>query len=149
MKITRKERHRARIEMIPLIDVVFLLLVAFVFFAMSMTVQRGIPVDLPASSAARVEGGHFSEVAVERGGTIFLDGEEVDIQILRVRLALLHRESPGTKVVVSGDREAPYESIVSVIDAVKAAGISRLSLRTKHAGEGPEMVRGSAVQDSQ
>jgi len=149
MKITRKERHRARIEMIPLIDVVFLLLVAFIFFAMSMTVQRGIPVDLPASSAARVEGGDLSEISVERGGATFLDGEKVDMQILRVRLALLHRKSPETQVVVSGDREAPYESIVSVIDAVKDAGISRLSLRTKRAGEGPGMIPERVVRDRQ
>jgi len=47
------------------------------------------------------------------------------------RLVLLHRKSPGIKIVISGDREASYKSVVSVIDVVKRAGISGLSLKTK------------------
>jgi len=131
MKIARRERKKARIEMIPLIDVVFLLLVAFIFFAMSMTVYRGIPVDLPVSSASLVGDEDFSEITVERGGVIYFNGEEVDFRNLRLRLARLHRESPEIKIFVADHREAPYESIIEVIDAVKGAGIDGLSLRTK------------------
>ncbi|TFG91185.1 MAG: biopolymer transporter ExbD [Syntrophobacterales bacterium] len=131
MKISRRQMNKARIEMIPLIDVVFLLLVAFIFFAMSMTINRGIPVDLPVSSAAQVEDKDVSEITIEKGGTVFFDREEIDTRSLHSRLALLHRESPGTRIIVSGDREASYESIMSVIDAVKRAGISGLSLKTE------------------
>ena len=115
MKIARRERKKARIEMIPLIDVVFLLLVVFLFFAMSMTVYRGIPVDLPVSAADRVKDGTISEISVEKNGTVYCDGEEVDIPVLRERLVLLRRESPHVRIIVSGDREAPYESILSLI----------------------------------
>jgi len=131
MKISRKHTGKARIEMIPLIDVVFLLLVAFIFFAMSMTINRGIPVNLPVSSAAQVKEKDCAEIAIKQNGEIFFNSEKMNVQTLISRLAFLHRESPGTEIIISGDRKASYESVVSVIDAVKEAGISGLSLKTE------------------
>ena len=131
MKISRKHTDKARIEMIPLIDVVFLLLVTFIFFAMSMTINRGIQVNLPVSSAAQVKEKDCAEIAIKKNGGIFFNREEMNAQTLLSRLVLLHRESPGTKIIISGDREASYESVVSVIDTVKKAGISGLSLKTE------------------
>lgn len=146
MKLSRRQIKKTRIEMIPLIDVVFLLLVTFIFFAMSMTVNRGIPVDLPVSSAAQREDTDISEIAITKGGALFLDGEEVDARSLHARLSLLHRESPGTRIVVSGDRDASYESIISVIDAVKMSGISGLSLKTEFGGQGGRPLPENGVQ---
>jgi len=131
MKISRKHTGKARIEMIPLIDVVFLLLVAFIFFAMSMTINRGIPVNLPVSSAAQTKAKDFAEIAIKKNGEIFFNREKLNTQALISRLVLLHRKSPGTKIIVSGDREASYELVVSVIDTVKRAGISGLALKTE------------------
>ena len=131
MKISRKHTDKARIEMIPLIDVVFLLLVAFIFFAMSMTINRGIPVNLPVSSAAQVKEKDCTEISIKKNGEIFFNRDKMNVQILLSRLVLLHRESPGTKIVISGDRKASYESVVSVIDVVKKSGISGLSLQTE------------------
>ncbi len=131
MKISRRQTDKARIEMIPLIDVVFLLLVAFIFFAMSMTINRGIPVNLPVSSAAQVKEKDCAEIAIKKTGELFFNREKMNVQILFSRLVLLHRESPGTKIIISGDRKASYESVVSVIDVVKKAGISGLSLQTE------------------
>ncbi len=149
MKISRKQMNKARIEMIPLIDVVFLLLVAFIFFAMSMTINRGIPVNLPVSSAAQVEDKDVSEITIKKGGTVFFDREEIDAPALHSRLALLHRVSPGTRIIVSGDREASYESIMSVIDAVKKAGISGLSLKTEPGNQGAGAISENVVRDRQ
>jgi len=132
--------------MIPLIDVVFLLLVAFIFFAMSMTVNRGIPVDLPVSSAAQREDTGISEITITKDGGLFLDGKEVDARSLHTRLSLLHRESPGTRIVVSGDRNASYESIMSVIDVVKRSGLSGLSLKTEFGGQGGRFLPENGVQ---
>jgi len=147
MKVTRKERDKARIEMIPLIDVIFILLVAIIFFAMSITVYRGIPVELTVSSASRVGDEDFREITVEKSGAVYFNGEEVALQDLRLRLVLLQRRSPGAKIIVSGDREAPYESIVSVMDVVKSVGISGLSLRTDFSDEGPGHVPENTVRD--
>lgn len=140
---------RARIEMIPLIDVVFLLLVVFIFFAMSMTVNKGIPVNLPVSSATQVEDDTISEITIDKSGKVFFDREEVDARSLHSRLALLRRESPGRRIIVSGDREASYESIISVIDAVKKAGISGLSLKAGSVSRGSDIISENSVRNRQ
>ncbi|MEA2014148.1 MAG: biopolymer transporter ExbD [Thermodesulfobacteriota bacterium] len=148
MKILRKHTDKARIEMIPLIDVVFLLLVAFIFFTMSMTINRGIPVNLPVSSAAQVKEKDCAEIAVKKNGEIFFNREQVTKQALIIRLVLLHRESPGTKIIISGDRKASYESVVSLIDAVKKTGISWLSLKTKIGHQEPVAGSKNRLRDN-
>jgi biopolymer transport protein ExbD len=116
--------------MIPLIDVVFLLLVTFIFFTISMTIHRGLPVQLPSASTAVVERKGFVEITIQKDGRIFIDKQNVTLEDLRVRLTALHRESPRTKVLISGDRKAYYDAIISVMDAVKESGIPGVSLET-------------------
>lgn len=128
MKIPRKNSHKARIEMIPLIDVIFLLLVMFIFFAMSMTIHRGIPVDLPGAETARVDKSDFAEIAVKKDGAIYFNGTETALAALLPRLSQLRRTSREPKVMISGDRGASYERIVSVLDVVRKSGISGVSL---------------------
>jgi len=130
MKVSRRYTTKARIEMIPLIDVVFLLLVTFIFFTISMTIHRGLPVQLPSASTAVVERKGFVEITIQKDGRIFIDKQNVTLEDLRVRLTALHRESPRTKVLISGDRKAYYDAIISVMDAVKESGIPGVSLET-------------------
>ncbi|HEU19671.1 MAG TPA: biopolymer transporter ExbD [Deltaproteobacteria bacterium] len=130
MKVSRRYTTKARIEMIPLIDVVFLLLVTFIFFTISMTIHRGLPVQLPSASTAVVERKGFVEITIQKDGKIFIDKQNVTLEDLRVRLKALHRESPRTKVLISGDRKAYYDAIISVMDAVKESGIPGVSLET-------------------
>lgn len=130
MKVSRRYTTKARIEMIPLIDVVFLLLVTFIFFTISMTIHRGLPVQLPSASTAVVERKGFVEITIQKDGKIFIDKQNVTLEDLRVRLTALHRESPRTKVLISGDRKAYYDAIISVMDAVKESGIPGVSLET-------------------
>lgn len=131
MKIAGKYSSKARIEMIPLIDVVFLLLVTFIFFAMSMTIHKGIPVNLPESGTARVDKSEFSEITVKEDGKIFFNGEETSIPVLFSRLTKLRQDSPDIRIMISGDRGSSYESIISILDVVRKAGISGVSLETK------------------
>lgn len=131
MKISKKYTKNARIEMIPLIDVIFLLLVTFIFFAMSMTINKGIPVDLPDSGTAQVDKSKFSEITVKKDGTIFFDGEKTVLPALLTRLSLLRQKSPNIRVMISGDRGASYEMVISILDVVRKSGISGVSLETK------------------
>ncbi len=131
MKIPRRHTGKARIEIIPLIDVIFLLLVAFIFCTIPMVIHRGLPVQLPASSTATVDKKDFADITITRDGGIFLDKEAVTLSELKDRLILLHDESPGRKVLVSGDRKVPYETIIAVMDTVRKSGINGVSLETK------------------
>ena len=88
MKVALPERRKGRIEMIPLIDIVFLLLVVFIYAMLSMAVHRGLPVALPASAAAEVEKNLVLAVTVEREGTIYLDKVPVPLEELTQALTL-------------------------------------------------------------
>jgi biopolymer transport protein ExbD len=131
MKISRRNTAKARIEMIPLIDVVFLLLVTFIFFTMSMTIHRSLPVQLPASSTAKVEKKNFADITIRKDGKIFLDKKEVSLSGLLRQLNTLHRNSPKAKVLISGDKMVSYEMIIAVMDTVRKSGITGVSLETK------------------
>jgi biopolymer transport protein ExbD len=130
MKLSKRYSTKARIEMIPLIDVIFLLLVTFIFFTMSMTIHRGLPVELPSASATVMEKKGFVEITIRKDGKIFMDKRNVTLEALQSDLTELRRESPGTKILISGDRKASYDLVISVMDAVKQAGISGVSLET-------------------
>lgn len=131
MKISKRHSGKPRIEMIPLIDVVFLLLVAFIFMSMSMTIHRGIPVDLPHASTSHVDKKDFICITIRADGRLFLDKEEMTLPRLLLLLTAHHDKSPDTKIIIMGDKMASYEQVVSVMDTVRKAGITNLSLETK------------------
>ncbi len=131
MKVSRRHTGKARIEIIPLLDVIFLLLVAFIFFTMSMTVHRGLPVRLPSSSTAEIEKKDLADITIREDERLFFDKQEVTLSELIDILTVLHRESPEIKVLISGDKKVPYETIVAVMDAARQSGIDRVSLETK------------------
>ena len=131
MKIPRRYTGKARIEIIPLLDVIFLLLAAFIFFTMSMTIHRGLPVQLPTSATAMIEKKNFADITIRENGKLFCNKQEVNLSELISRLTVLHRESPGIKVLMSGDKKVPYEMIIAVMDAVRKSGINGVSLETK------------------
>ncbi|HHL38898.1 MAG TPA: biopolymer transporter ExbD [Deltaproteobacteria bacterium] len=118
--------------MLPLIDVVFLLLVFFIYAMLSMAVHRGGRVELPASRAAAVETGEAVAVTIRREGEaveLLVDGEAVPrdgfVGLLRERAG----GSADRKVRVFADRSVSYEQLFSVLDMVKEAGLSRISLQ--------------------
>ena len=83
MKVALPERRKSRIEMLPLIDIVFLLLVFFIYAMLSMAVHRGMPVVLPTSSTAKIDKHLILSVTVRADGSIFLDKEPIILKDLK------------------------------------------------------------------
>ena len=79
MKVQLNQSSKVRIELIPLIDIVFLLLVFFIYAMLSMAVHRGLPVQLPKSTATRIEKHTTLSVTVKADGSIFVDKEPVPL----------------------------------------------------------------------
>ena len=104
MKINLNIERKARIEMLPLIDIVFLLLVFFIYAMLSMAVHRGLPVILPTSSSARIEKELMISVTVKRDGTIYVDKHLIALKDLE---KLLKRKAKGASepgVLLFADR---------------------------------------------
>lgn len=131
MKIRRKgQGSGVRIEMIPLIDVVFLLLVFFIYAMLSMSVHRGIDVELPYAESSSRTGGGGHVIAVTKDGRIFFDKEQVTEAGLEERLADLRKSGFSGRLDIDADREAAYEKVIFVLDSARMAGLKKISLQT-------------------
>ena len=128
MNINLGNPRKARIDMLPLIDIVFLLLVFFIYAMFSMAVHRALPVALPVSSMAPVDKQVDLSVTVDRSGAVFVDDAPVIVEaladVLRTKTASI--EAPG--VLLFADNQITYQTLYNVIDQIKLAGIERLSL---------------------
>ena len=129
MKVQLPAHKKARIEMLPLIDIVFLLLVFFIYAMLSMAVHRGLPVELPLSSTAEIDKKLILSVTVKADETIFVDKERVALEDLTQVLQARAGETRETGVLIFADRHLPYQLIYHVLDRIRRAGLSRISLQ--------------------
>ena len=101
MKVQLPSPKKVRIEMLPLIDIVFLLLVFFIYAMLSMAVHRGLPVELPLSSTAQIDKKLTLSVSVEADETIYVNKERVALEhlpeVLRSKAALTRE--PGVLIL--------------------------------------------------
>ena len=124
-------RRRARIEIIPLIDIMFFLLATFVMVSLSMIQNSSIPVALPSAHSGKPDSGLSSvTVTVTREGKIFWNKTETDLAGLPEKLRALTVSDGDAKVFIHGDKKSDFGLVVSVLDAVKRAGIEHTAIRT-------------------
>ena len=117
----------ARVEMLPLIDVLFLLLAVFVYSMLAMVRAHVVPVDLPQLVTG--ENRDLSVVltiSVEEDGTVAVGGEEVEFDELEDRLRERREGEPELSVVINADREARHGVVTEVFARVRAAGQERV-----------------------
>jgi biopolymer transport protein ExbD len=131
MKVHMPTRKKARIEMLPLIDIVFLLLVFFIYAMLSMAVHRGFKVELPLSSSAEIDQRALLSVTVRESGEIYVDEALTTLEDLP---ELLRRKAGGRddqEVLLFGERQLSYQQLFGVLDRIRASGISRISLQAE------------------
>jgi biopolymer transport protein ExbD len=131
MKIKNRAPKPLRIEMLPLIDIVFLLLVVFIYTMLSMAVHKGMPVDLPTASQVQPEKQAPLSITVRTGGDIFLDRQPVALDELAAVLQPRAASDPGAVVLLFADRNLSYQALFQVLDRVRQAGLSRISLQAE------------------
>lgn len=134
MKINIGKRKGARIEMLPLIDIVFLLLVFFIYAMLSMAVHRSLPIALPKSGTAQVDNKPQIAISVTPEGLVYVDKLPVELADLD---AILQDKTTAEKepgVQVFADRVVEYQRLFMVLDSIKKAGISKISLQAERDG---------------
>jgi biopolymer transport protein ExbD len=131
MKVNLETGRKVRIEMLPLIDIVFLLLVVFIYAMLSMAVHRGLPVLLPTSSSVQIDKSLVLSVTVKTDGMIYVDKEQIPIKDLAA--ALKRKTETGTEpgVLLFADRSLSYQNLYRVLDQIRMAGIHRISLQAE------------------
>ena len=131
MKVSLQVKRKPRIEMIPLIDLMFLILVSFVYGVFFMSVHRGVPVTLPLSSTARIEKQLTLTLTIQADGTLFLDKERVTLENLGEALKGRAAENRETGVLLFADKNLPYQKLYTVLDLIRMAGLSQVSLQAE------------------
>ena len=135
MKISRPSRKRPRIDLLPMIDAIFLILVFFVVASLSMVDQRGLRVDLPRAAAGERPDQARVDVTVKADGSLYLDKDPVDRGDLMPRLRRLISDAPELLVVVNADRKAEHGQVVEVMDSARRAGARALTIAIRPASE--------------
>ncbi|HEY7251556.1 MAG TPA: biopolymer transporter ExbD [Methylomirabilota bacterium] len=127
MRFRRRPPRKARIEIIPMIDTVFFLLVFFMMASLSMTVHGGIPVNLPKAAKAEAARAPVS-ISISREDVIYLEREAIEPAQLTARLQERVRTEPEVSVVIEADTDARHGRVVDVMDAARLAGISKMAI---------------------
>ncbi len=125
--------RRARIEIIPLIDIVFFLLATFVMVSLWMIKNQGIPVTLPraASGVGNTKNDPVT-ITVKKNGDIYLDKTLVSLTELVQQLRVVKTTHPEATIIINGDDSSRLGAVVSILDKLRYIGFQQVSILTRN-----------------
>lgn len=127
-------QKKTRLEIIPLIDIMFFLLASFMLVSLSMTKQQSIKVSLPvASSAQKDMKPDRIDLAVSADGSVYFEKKMIGLLDLESLLRTKHAANAETPVFISGDENARHGDTVRVLDLLRRIGFQKVAFNTKPA----------------
>ena len=128
-------KKHARIEIIPLIDIMFFLLASFMMVSLSQTHMKGIKVNLPVAGAPPPTQNLKDSVSirVSPGNAVFFDNQFVPDDQVLPRLYKLHAENPNIKVSISAEMMSVHGDVIGVLDKVRQVGIQKVGYQIRAA----------------
>jgi biopolymer transport protein ExbD len=131
-------KRRSRIVIIPLIDIMFFLLASFMMVSLQMSRTENIKVRLPTASQARQDyKPDLVNIAVDKSGAVWLEKKEISLPTLSLVLSNDLRANTNLPVYISGDRDTLHGDMVKVYQAVRGAGIQKISFMAESRGSTP------------
>ena len=125
-------RKKARIEIIPLIDVIFFLLATFVLFTLSLNKTEGVKVTLPVTTTAEARDTlGTATVTVTEQGTLAWNKDFVDLGEFLNRLKAFKATNPDGRIMINGDENALFNAAIYVFDEARKAGFEKVMIETK------------------
>lgn len=129
-----RETKQPDLNIIPMIDIMFFLLVFFMLSTMYMVEQKTIPVNLPQATSATIDNKTNFTVTLKDDGSVYLEDQQTDIQTLLMQATKEQKNNPSFAIIIRADKDINYDKVVSFIDTLKKAGITRFGLATNGAG---------------
>ncbi len=130
MKIAVAKRKPVEINLVPLLDSIFILVFFFMFSLATMVKRQGLSVALPGSSSGKSITERQS-LSVKKDGSLFWGQELIKKEELSLKLNAFKKNSPDTALVIQGDRGTAFENIVEILDTAKRLGVSKVTIETK------------------
>lgn len=132
MQVTRKKKPYDEINITPMLDLAYVLLVIFII--MTTAAIQGIKVNVPkASSSVSLAKPTTKAITIDQGGQIYLDTYPVSLDDLESQLRSFKAVTPDFPVVVKGDRVAQFGRVTEVLDVCGRVGITQLGIVTERA----------------
>jgi biopolymer transport protein ExbD len=123
---------KARIEIIPLIDIMFFLLASFMMVSLSQVHMKGMKVELPTGVSGETQSKRdYISLSVDRDGFFYFDKERMDLEKLTQTLQQVHQTAPDAKVFVRGDRESIHGNVIRLLNIVRSAGFYKMAFEIK------------------
>jgi len=132
MNIPRfREKRRARIEIVPLIDIIFFLLATFVMVSLSMVKHQGIPVVVPQAATGQAqEKNEHTMVTLSETGQMYLNKVELSQEALFAQIRTLKEANPELRILINGDESARLGLAIRVLDETRKLGITKVAFAT-------------------
>src|SRR5437588_11091836 len=133
MRVSSPVPHKkARIEIIPLIDILFFWLATFMMVSLSKVHMKGIKVSLPTGQRGETQSKKdYISVSVDANGNPYFDKKEMTYDELIAQLKKVHDENPEAKVFIRGDADTVHFNIIRVLDICRAAGFYKVAFEIK------------------
>ena len=122
------------IDLTPMLDVVFIMLIFFIVTT-SFVKEAGIDVSRPNAATAEKKEKASILVAINNNGDIWIDKRKIDVRSVRANIERLHAESPEGTVVIQADQTSKTGMLVKVMDQIRLAGVSSISIAATQGGE--------------
>lgn len=135
------EVDKARIEVIPMIDIMMFLLVFFIMITINAIVGSGIALELPESKTTQPLRDTTITVGVKKEGALYVDGKQISPEEFTGKLKAAQAQGGKVEVVIAGDREVPLQKLLDVMDLVRAEGIGSVGIAASKNPENPSAPR--------
>ncbi len=119
MRLPEEPDLPPRINIVPMIDVIFAILVFFMVSSLYLTRSEGLPVNLPRAKTVEVQKNQQITVSLDRDGKLTLDREPAQLDKLQTQIAELIKTESTAIVIVNADKEVPHGDVVAVIDQLR------------------------------
>lgn len=125
-------KKHARIEIIPLIDIMFFLLASFMMVSLSQTTMKGMKVNLPTGVSGKVQSKKdYVSLSVDKDGWTYFDKEKIPLEEVLPRLVRIRSTNPDAKIFIRGDRDALHGNVTRVLDQIRSSGFNKISFEIK------------------
>lgn len=131
MRIQRRSSKKARIEIIPMIDTIFFLLVFFMISTLSMSQYRGMPVNLPKAASGQQAPAESAAITIDNQGRLFVDKQPVEKEMLGDLLRQQLEQNSELLVVINADDGVEHGRVVEVMDIARGANVARMAIAVK------------------
>jgi biopolymer transport protein ExbD len=135
MRLPAFVKKKPRIEIIPMIDTMFFLLVFFMIATLSMTIQHGMPVSLPTAESSTDTIAEHVSLTLTREGLLYYNKEAITLQELEIRLTNLRQSSSDPSLLINADEQVPHGRVIKVMDLIRLSGITSMGIATQPSSE--------------